>query len=101
MKFSNEHYSSLKNCVNNFLSEKQSTLTDIKKDLYADKSETRFLWDIFWASAWNRKHSQQYYDGNYADAHIQTAMKNIVAEILENEIGVYSKIPSYEQDDMV
>lgn len=80
MKFTPEHYQSLKKCVINALSQPGAISTLLNNDC-EKQSDTRFLWDIFWLSNWSQIERAHYNDGNYDDSHIQTAMKNIMKEI--------------------
>ena len=74
MKFTPEHYQTLKSCIKEVIQ-----LPILQK---GEKSETRYLWDIFWASGWSHKFNEQYHEGDYLDSHIQTAVKNIVKELI-------------------
>lgn len=83
MKFDKKHYQTLKESIKTALTGK-----DIKQlsDQYHNegKSIERFVWDIFWLSKWTTNYKEQYYNGDYADAHIFTATKKAMDEIYKN-----------------
>lgn len=81
MKFKAEHYSSLKESITDLIKSKGLTMAEVKEH-YSQKSETYFLWDLFWLSKWSTVRDDHYNDGNYLDSHIQTALKRIVMELL-------------------
>ena len=76
MKFNNIHFESLKSSI-------ASSDIDLKqtKKRYDDLgySETRFLWDIFWATSFHKDPS--FREANYKDLHIQTAIKKAILEL--------------------
>lgn len=76
MKFSSAHFESLKSSI-------ASSDIDLKqtKKRYDDlgHSETRFIWDIFWATSFHKDPS--FREANYKDSHIQTAVKKAILEI--------------------
>ena len=83
MKFSNEHFTGLKKAI-------KASMIDLAKTRkqYQDKnlSDTRFLWDIFWASNYHKE--EDFRNSHYLDSHIQTAIKNAVKELeLEEDIN--------------
>jgi len=84
MKFIEKHFNSLLNCVENALHERRMKISEFKRE-YNGKSETRFLWDLFWVANWAKYEREHYLEGDYADSHIQTAMKNVVKLLLERE----------------
>ena len=78
MKFSNEHFESLKQTVK----ELNIDIPVLNAECKAKgQSETRFLWDLFWASGWTKKEHKHYYEGDYMDSHITTAMKQVVKDL--------------------
>lgn len=79
MKFTADHYRSLKLCINLVY---PTGIPDRK----SDESETRFLWNIFWKCDWTVKYREHYYEGDYTDSHIQAALKNIVKELKKSEL---------------
>ena len=76
MKFTSEHLNSLKQAIEASNVDLKATAEHYKEKGY---SETRFLWDIFWASKWSENNR----DVPYLDTHITTALRNAV-----NELGV-------------
>lgn len=76
MKFSTEHYTNLKNAVIEAVNDLHTEISDLREE---GQSETRFVWDLFWACKWSK--SADYRQSNYLDSHIQTALKNIVKEL--------------------
>jgi hypothetical protein len=78
MKFTSKHLESLKIAI----IESDINIKEMKlKYNIEGKSETRFLWDLFWMSKWTKKEHKHYYEGDYNDSHIQTAIKSIVKEL--------------------
>lgn len=77
MKFSTEHYSDLKKAIANSCVDLKAT-----KEAYKEKglSDTRFIWDIFWASRWSQTDAGRAAD--YMDTHIQTATKTAINELI-------------------
>lgn len=79
MKFKPNHLASLTECVKEVFSSLGKTYTELKAEPeHKDKSETRIVWDIFWASGWSTKFRAHYNEGDYCDSHIQTALKHIL-----------------------
>ena len=78
MKFNTEHFNSLKTAIK----ETGININEMSDKYKAEgKSDTRFLWDLFWASNWTKKEHRHYYEGDYMDSHIQTAMKAAVKDL--------------------
>ena len=78
MKFTYEHLNSLKKAI----IESDINIKEMKLKYNSEgKTETRFLWDLFWISKWTKKEHKHYYEGDYNDSHIQTAMKSITKEL--------------------
>lgn len=77
MKFSTVHFEGLKSAIQT----SGIDLVQTKKN-YQDKdlSETRYLWDIFWATGFHKDPS--FREANYKDSHIQTAIKKAIIELL-------------------
>lgn len=83
MKFQSEHYETLKKCIGAAIQGTGKTIAELKeKSKELNESETRFLWNLFWASKWSQLHREQYNEGDYMDSHIQTALKNVVKDLL-------------------
>ncbi len=76
MKFSNIHFESLKSSIAS--SDIDLTQTKKRYDVLG-YSETRFLWDIFWATSFHKDPS--FREANYKDLHIQTAIKKAILEL--------------------
>lgn len=76
MKFSNEHFDGLKMAIKKSLIDIAATRKQYKEKGH---SETRFLWDIFWASHYS--HDESFRQSDYLDTHIQTAIKKAVKEL--------------------
>tara|TARA_R110000868_G_scaffold303201_1_gene563715 strand:+ start:43 stop:282 length:240 start_codon:yes stop_codon:yes gene_type:complete len=77
MKFSTTHFEGLKSEI-----EKSGIdLIQTKKN-YEEKglSETRYVWDIFWAVSFHK--FPNFREASYKDAHIETAIKKAINEIL-------------------
>lgn len=72
MKFTDSHLESLESCIKPLFETNNPII------IQGDKSEQRYLWDIFWESKWTTKFRDHYNEGDYLDTHIQTAIKNIV-----------------------
>jgi len=51
MKFSTEHFAGLKKAIKNTMIDFAATRKEYKEK---NLSDTRFLWDIFWASAYHK-----------------------------------------------
>lgn len=81
MKFTKEHYDSLKKCIEDMLDETGTTIETIKKNYTTlSLSDERFLWDIFWASGWVNAERKHYQEGHYTDNEITTALRKIEKE---------------------
>ncbi len=83
MKFIPQHYEHLKECVSlavqKATAETGNSFTQMKEKHLAEyNSEQRFRWDLFWLSKWSTFYPTEY--NLYEDAHIETALKNIVKE---------------------
>lgn len=76
MKFTNDHFQSLKKSISGSDVDLLESAKAYKEKGY---SETRFLWDIFWASKWSYHNRDA--SAIYLDTHIQTAIKKAVAEL--------------------
>ena len=84
MKFTNEHYSILKNRVADLGIDKLKTAQNEYKQ--KGLSETRFLFDVFYASKTKigdgvGMSSNCGIEGDYNDNHIETAMKKVIKEL--------------------
>ena len=76
MKFSATHYNELKQAIINCdINIAQSIENYKSKGL----SNQRLLWDIFWCSNFSKNDS--FRAASYKDAHIETALKNILFEL--------------------
>ena len=76
MRFSKEHFEELKEAVRSKEIDVQAT-----KQNYKEKglSETRLLWDLFWASGYNM--NPNFRESDYTDKNIETAMKKVVRDL--------------------
>jgi hypothetical protein len=82
MKFSNEHYSMLKNSIANELKAQNVTKSQVD-DNYKELSEKRKLWDVYHASmsgVYARSIILPIMN-EYQDSHIETAIKKAWSEI--------------------
>lgn len=82
MKFTENHYNSLKECMANALNAQNLNINTLKESATNEgRSEIRFLWDMFWFSRWTTVRREDYINGDYMDSHIQTAIKQVVKEL--------------------
>lgn len=76
MKFTKQDYQELKQSL-------KDTGIDFKeqKKAYSERmlSETRYIWDMFWATTFSRTALQE--SREYNDSHIQTAVKRAIKEL--------------------
>jgi hypothetical protein len=80
MKFSKEHYDSLKAAVVAGLERNGITIQDaLKAASELNCSEIRTLWDLFWLSSWSKNNREM--ADQYIDDHITSAMRKIVKEL--------------------
>jgi hypothetical protein len=78
MKFTQEHYDDLKKAVIAAIEKTGKSLAEIEAEYAAEKlTFTRFIWDLYWASHWNKTDDAE----NYYDKHIETAMKRIYNDL--------------------
>jgi hypothetical protein len=78
MKFTKEHYESLKEAIKKALDRDGMFMSQWKLK-YQDQSETRMLWDLYWLSGWSND-NRQIVD-IYLDSHIQSALRQCAKEL--------------------
>lgn len=78
MKFSATHFEGLKSAI-----EKSGIDLVQSKKNYEERelSETKYLWDIFWAVGFHKDPS--FREASYKDTHIQTAIKKAIVELIK------------------
>jgi hypothetical protein len=78
MKFSAEHYNSLKDAIQKAF-DRLGMYSSQWRVKYQDLSETRMLWDMYWLSGWSQANRAA--ADCYLDAHITSALRKILKEI--------------------
>ena len=83
MKFTSQDYNSLKTKVVDLDIDIKASLQSYYDKGIGERPAIRFCWDLFWVSKWSKD------DGNrgkgYTDKHIETVMKKIVKELIQQE----------------
>ncbi len=80
MKFTAEHYKSLKQHIANIgLNLKQEQAWSKARR----ESDVKFLWDIFWKSKWSVSHKN--YHSLYEEPHLLTAINKAVKELIHEQ----------------
>ena len=81
MKFTKEHFEKLKAAIKANCPDVAAMKSDY---LNKGRSETKFLWDLFWLSKYNM--DQEFRDSDYTDKNIETAMKKAVRDLTAIQI---------------
>ncbi len=81
MKFTEEHYKNLLDCIESTGINLSDSLNRYLSKNIGNNPEKRFLWDVFWTSKYPVIHREEY--KNYTDNHIETALKRAVKEIIK------------------
>lgn len=83
MKFTSEDYNSLKAKVESLDIDIKASLQNYYDKGIGERPAIRFAWDLFFASRWSKDDDNR--GKGYTDKHIETAMKKIVKELIQQE----------------
>lgn len=94
MKFSAQHYESLKTLLKLYFKTAGQMPQEWRKQArFEGRSETYFIWECLWGSMWIVVYREEHNNSDYKDSHLETAAKKAIKELSEDKELLTTPLP--------